>query len=550
MSDHSSVSLRRRRHLPYVVTRVVAAIALVALGTVALAPPSTASEPVKGGQLVFSDVVGLSNFQTSGPSTYTHHNVFQNLFDRLVYRDEASGELVPWLASDWKVSDDGLEYTFTVRDGVTFSDGSKLTAEVVRDNLDLQGRGNPDKKVPPNSAIKNYGSAEVVSDTQVKVTLKEPNYNFLSALSNPYASILGPSTLKLGYEEQTKIENLVGSGAFVFKSQVPEQEIVLVRRDDYAWPPATAHNKGAAYLDRIVFRNVNEVGLRAGAVTSGQVDVQRGIQPTDEQVVTNGGGLIKTTFPKEATSNYIALRPTPANPHLADVRVRQALQVGTNRKDLIESVLTDSYKVSGSIIGRSAEGSVNLDDKLAYDPARANRLLDEAGYAERDSAGYRTKDGKRLTVDLWTDDQSVATRLASEYLQQQWRVDLGVNLVPSIGTNAEFYAALADPAVDGIFSRKVAIYAGGLFGILGPKNTDIHHEDPELVKLLRAQVTSLTKEQSVAALAKVQEYVVEQAYWLPLWDEVQIRAERKNAHAVFDVFDAIEGQESWIEGDK
>ncbi|MBW9336932.1 ABC transporter substrate-binding protein, partial [Herbaspirillum sp. RU 5E] len=90
-------------------------------------------------------------------------------------------------------------------------------------------------------------------------------------------------TLAKTFKEQALPANLIGSGPFVFKSQIPNKEVVLARRDDYNWPAPGVPNPGRAYLERIVIHEIVEEGLRTGALESGQVDIAKGIQPSDEQ---------------------------------------------------------------------------------------------------------------------------------------------------------------------------------------------------------------------------------------------------------------------------
>src|SRR6476659_6571397 len=102
-------------------------------------------EPQRGGKVVYSDVMfvtdALSGFYSTG-------NLLLQVVDRLVYVDPSNGAITPWLATDFSRNDNATQYTFTIRDGVTFSDGTPLTAEVVKANLDQVGKGDQEKKIP------------------------------------------------------------------------------------------------------------------------------------------------------------------------------------------------------------------------------------------------------------------------------------------------------------------------------------------------------------------------------------------------------------------
>ncbi|MCZ4135868.1 peptide ABC transporter substrate-binding protein, partial [Escherichia coli] len=131
-------------------------------------------------------------------------------------------------------NEDQTEFTFTIRDGVTFSDGSKLDAEAVKLNLDALGKGIKSAQIAPNVDFAAYKSAEVVGGNKVKVTLKRPDANFLRSTSSVTAGLVSPKTLELDNAAQSSISKIVGSGPFVFESEKPDEEVVFSSRDDYA----------------------------------------------------------------------------------------------------------------------------------------------------------------------------------------------------------------------------------------------------------------------------------------------------------------------------
>src|SRR5690606_25304140 len=156
-------------------------------------------------------------------------NVLNQLLDRLTYFDPQEGKLVPWIASEFSSNETATEFTFKIRDGVTFSDGTPLAAAAVKQNLDVLGLGLPDAQIPPYKDFIGYESAEVVGDDTVVVTLSEPNSTFLYATASANAGLVAPATLALDNAGQSSLETVIGSGPFVFESQIPEQEIVLVK---------------------------------------------------------------------------------------------------------------------------------------------------------------------------------------------------------------------------------------------------------------------------------------------------------------------------------
>ena len=205
-------------------------------------PSSTAAagaasgQPVQGGSFTFADIELQTDYQTQKAFNYTQANVFRQIADRLTDLDPDSGEVVPWVATEWTVNDSATEIVFTVRPGVTFSDGTPLDAAAVKANLDQLGLGDQGRGIIKNRDFIGYASSEVVGTDQVKVVLSEPNALFVRATSAATSSLLAPSTLALDYEGQADVTKIVASGPFTVASVVPDQELRLVKRADYAWP--------------------------------------------------------------------------------------------------------------------------------------------------------------------------------------------------------------------------------------------------------------------------------------------------------------------------
>ncbi|MCX5044157.1 ABC transporter substrate-binding protein [Aldersonia sp. NBC_00410] len=493
-------------------------------------------DPQKGGTVVYSDVMfvtdALSGFYSTG-------NLLLQVVDRLVYVDPSNGAITPWLAEEFSRNDNATQYTFKIRDGVTFSDGTPLTAEVVKANLDQVGKGDQEKKIPAFTDFVGYDRSEVAGNT-VTVFLSKPNANFYRALAGHRAGIRGLSTLALNYENQAKIENVVGSGAFVYESQVPDQKIVLKRRDGYAWPPAVSPNKGAAYLDKLEIRAIGEPGLRAGAVQSKQVDVARGIQPTDEAGLTAAGKQVVPVTAPLLTSNIAAVRI--GNEEVSDVRVRKALQLGIDRQALVDTVLSDNYQAADSVLNHDDPAFTDLSKEIAYDPDEARRLLDEAGW-KVGSDGIREKDGKKLALSLSASVQSVVMRPAVEFLESQWR-ELGISLVNLAGDTTAYNIAISDPTKPLLGTRTG--YNNGLSLLFGrDKNTMTFVPDNDLIALSTDELSSTDAAKQKEVLGQVQEQIVDKHLALVLWDEVQVHAASQDLHIDFDTLTEPLFQSAW-----
>lgn len=503
--------------------------------------PAAAGDPVEGGTFTFAEVTPINNWQTQAARFYEKANVLNSVLDRLTYFDAESGKLVGWIAEDFKANNDQTEFTFTIRDGVTFSDGSALDAEAVKLNLDALGLGIKDAQVAPNVDFGAYKSAEVLGKNQVKVTLKRPDANFLRATSSVAAGLVSPKTLKLDNAGQSAIAKIVGSGPFVFESEKPDEEVVFTSRDDYAWAPETAENQGDAYLDKLVIKYLPEVASRAGAAQSGQVDLVRGLQPVDEQVLAANGGQVFAAQGVDLTTNQAAVRIGSGK--LEDVKVRQALQVGIDRQAIKDTVLSESYVVAGSVLNHKAPGFVDLSSEIAYNPEKSKQLLEEAGW-KVGADGIREKDGEKLEITVATSNNSVVIKPAFELIEQQWR-DLGVKLVNRAADNTFLVNALVDDKVEFFGTRQFAL--GGLGPVYAPaNNTQTLNADEELNKLFAKEQAATSEEEHLGLVEEEQRaLVLDKALALVLWDEVQVYGASQSAHVEFTSGTAPIFQGAW-----
>ncbi|MDV3124984.1 ABC transporter substrate-binding protein [Mycobacterium sp. 21AC1] len=493
-------------------------------------------DPQPGGTLTFSDV----QFVTDALSTnYTTANLLFQVVDRLVYLDPKTGEVQGWLASEFSRNDDATRYTFTIRDDVTFSDGTPLTADIVKANFDQLGKGDPGKKIPPFTDFVGYDHSEVNGNT-ITVFLSQPNSNFFRVAARARSGIRGPKTLALDYDGQAKIENVVGSGPFVYESQITDQEVVLTKRPDYAWPPTSSPNQGAAHLDKLVVRVIGEPGLRAGAVQSKQVDLARGIQPTDEPALEQGGFQVIPVAGPVLTANIVGLRVN--NELVSDPRVRRALQLAIDRQAVVDTVLSPSYQAADSVLGHDDPLYVDESADIGYDPETAKGLLDEAGW-KVGSDGIREKDGKKLNLTLAASNQSVVFRPAFEFIESGWR-DIGVALQNRAGDTTLFNAANTDPSTPLLGTRTG--YDNGLGLLFGRENGNLTFaRDDELIALSKEELRATDPARVKDVVAQIQKKVIDDQLALILWDEVQVHAATPNVHVEFTNYTEPLFQSAW-----
>lgn len=485
--------------------------------------------PVRGGTLVFSDLEAVPSVQNQKIGTFSsmcltfHTNAF------VLYFDPYKKTFEPWVAESWGKNAANTEYWFKIRKGITFSDGTPLTPEVVAKNLDRFGKGDEPRRIPVHAFIaRGYDHVEVHDDI-VKVVLSKPNQQFLRDLTRVNSGLVGEKTLALDLEEAGKPMNHVGAGPFVYESHVPGEQTTFVKRRGFNWAPRSSRNQGEAYLDRIVWKALPEVGLRTGALTSGQVDIAHGIQPSDEPIVLEQGYQVLLYRPPLGTCDYFSLRVE--NEITKDISVRRALLHSVDHEKMTREVLSPSYPPPISILNVNNPNVVDLRPLFAYDPEKSRNLLEQAGW-QRGEDGIRRKDGKKLRLTAPQSLQQVALGPAWEFLTLAWRKELGLEL--EVRKDPAFAAqALQDASVAIALGRTSVCSLGQALG--GPGNTALLGSPPELLALYKRELEAKDDEEFKQVQLEQQKAILEGAYAVPYFEEAQTYGVSPNVHVTFQL---------------
>ncbi|MFI6477852.1 ABC transporter substrate-binding protein [Nonomuraea sp. NPDC050663] len=461
-----------------------------------------------------------------------------NQFDALIARDK-TGNFVPWLAKSWQVSPDHLTYTFELRDDVTFHDGTKFDAAAVKANLDQFGKADYNAVVKAIQ-LRNLDRTEVLSPTSVELTLKAPDALLLDFLASPYGGQVSPKSLQSAKDLKAGGPDLVGTGPFVLEAFVPGQEIRYRRNDAYAWPPATAAHQGPAHLSTLTYRILPTASVRVGALTSGQVQVAEGVPATEIPLIKADPEL---TFASELNTGtsftyYFNVSRAPFD----DKRVRQAFREAVDVDKVLASVYQGSASRAWSLVGsRSPFYDASLEKSYGGDTAKANALLDEAGWTARDAEGFRTKDGRRLTVrtvaaaPFVRDRRDVLAQAIQAQVKQSAGIDFQVKIVDA-GTAAK---AVEDNEYELFENSRGDSDVGAALNLILPAKGAINrtrHADPEVDAWLAEASTTSDPARRKELYVKVQQRVVtEEAIVLPVYQPAdQIAAHRSVSGLGFD----------------
>ncbi|MFT4233880.1 MAG: ABC transporter substrate-binding protein [Microbacterium sp.] len=534
-ADKSGKTRRRRR------TIGIAAVAVVAVGAaiwggIAALPGDTDAEAAttadkEGGTLIYLDAEASVSTQPQGAGTWQDSAYLENITDRLVWKNPETAEIEPYIAEKWDISDDGKTYRFWIRDGVTYSDGTSLDAENVKRNLEWQANGDEENGIQPSTSWPELDDI-TVDDNVVTVQLATPYASFLEVLSGWASSLVADQTIDAPLETQQQITGIIGSGPFTVESETYGESIVFVKREGYDWAPPSAGHQGEAYLDRVEVHAVTDDTARLGAFRSDQADVIRYIQPTDEKQLTADGDYQVIAAQGLGATNQWYLRLSV--PALQDVRVRQALQSGINRQQIIDELYTDNWQVAKSVVTEDTFGFKDESDKLVYDPDKSNELLDEAGWTERDADGYRTKDGERLTLHTVIDVYDSTAKPLYQLVQAQLKT-LGIELDLREADYSQVSEAYS--AEDVAATRSGWPYPAPWVTLNTAWNTEKTNafkleegEDPTLDDLLAKQAVATDDTERAELLGQLQDYVIDQAYTLPIIKDSQIFAVQNRIH--------------------
>lgn len=487
-----------------------------------------AEEPRRGGTLTWS-------VETEAATLNPHLNgqdktklYLRNVYESLLYRT-AEGGYVPWLAKSHEVSADGLTYRFALRDDVKFTDGEPLTAEaVIRNFRQLKdptySRG---ASAGPVSRLKEARALDAHTVELELSGIYAPFLDFAAGLEILSPRAFDSEQLRAGGPE------IAGTGPFLLAEYRKGQHLRYVRNEDYAWPPATAANQGAAWLDEAIYRFLPESAVRTGALLSGQADLIEGVSGNDAGLFRDDSNFTYAQAFNTGTpySLFLNVEHGPTQ----ELAVRKAVLAAIDLKSVIESVYrgqrTRAWGITTPIDSQFYDASI--EGAYGFDPAEANRLLDEAGWTERDSAGFRTKDGQRLTIEAIQAQATVRDQrdVLLQALQAQAKQNAGIDLAlvyVDAGTyterrNTGLFGAIANSntptdAVD-IEFHYLPVNEGGSINYS-------RASDPELKAWLHEASGTLDQAKRFELYARLQKFAIpERALALPLYvPEDQIAA--------------------------
>ncbi|MYL65356.1 ABC transporter substrate-binding protein [Bacillus hwajinpoensis] len=463
-----------------------------------------------GGTLIFGrggDSVSLDPASVTDGESF---KVTKNIFDTLLDYGDDNTDVQEALATDWEVSDDGKTYTFTLREGVKFHDGTDFNADAVVYNFERWMNGNEEAFYYYKSMFGGFKGDEghviesvtAKDDYTVEFKLKRPQAPFLKNIAMSPFAIASPDALE---KQGDKFgENPVGTGPFVFDQWNRNDKIVLNKNEEY-WMD------GYPKLDSVIFRAIPDNSARLNALMAGEIDLMDGLNPSDVQQVEDNGDL-QTFFRPSMNVGYVGL--TTNRGPLKDKLVRQALNHAVDKQALIDSFYAGQAEPAKNPMPPVIGGYNDDIEGYEYDLDKAKELLKEAGY----------EDG--FEMELWAmpvprpympDGQKVAEVLQKSFAE--------------IGVDAEIksyeWATYLEKARNGEADSFLLGWTGDngdadnfLYVLLDQDNIGsnnyTYYENQELHDLLIEAQSTPDEEERNKLYKEAQEIIHEDAPWIPL----------------------------------
>ena len=345
------------------------ALVLVASACAAPATPTgatpSASGPIKGGRLVVAVREEPPNLDPHRLGTVVARFLTENTHDKLIRIDD-NGVAQPSLATAWR-QDDATTWTFTLRQGVKFHDGTTFNAQAVKFNFDRVLDAN--NKLPQASALTFLASTEVIDENTVRFKTKQPYGSMLQSIGYQGADIGSPAGFqKFGLDNSGR--NPVGTGPWIFKEWVAGDHLTYLANDAY-WG-------GRPYLDELVWKFVTDEQARAAALQAGDVQYVDSINSNAIEAVRAVAGLEVQNVP---VLNWTAIVMNEDIKPFADPKVRMAICKAVDREAILAKVMGGIGVLMTSPVPQGVTGKVALAPQCTYDPAAAKALLNEAGGA-------------------------------------------------------------------------------------------------------------------------------------------------------------------------
>jgi peptide/nickel transport system substrate-binding protein len=478
--------------------------AAIAAALLALTQAASAQTPPNA--LVVGQIAEPKSLDPHAVTAVNDFRILVNVYDGLTRYKDGTLEVEPSLAESWEVSEDGKTYTFKLRSGVTFHDGSPFNAEAVKFNFDrMLDEQHPYHDTGPFPLAFFFSTVEevnAVDDLTVEFRLSEPFAPFLSNLAYPTGLIVSPEAVKEHGKDFGR--NPSGTGAFKFEEWQANSRVVVTRNEEY-WD-------GPPPLEAVIYRPITDANTRIAEMLSGGLDVMVEVPPDSlQQFQGNDDFQIHEQAGPHVWFLILNMKEGP----FADKKVRQAANYAINKQALVENILQGTAEIAASPTPPAFAWAYNQDlEPYPHDPERARKLLEEAGYNGEELTFYVAEGGSGMLdpVAMGTAIQAdlEAVGMPTKIETYEWNTYLG-KVNPGLEGKADM-AEMAwmtnDPdTLPFLTLRSEALPENGGFN-------SGYYSNERVDKLLNEARSATSQERRAELYKEMQEIVREDAPWV------------------------------------
>lgn len=466
-----------------------------------------------------------------------------NIFDRLVDVEvdaDGNSKIVPSLAENWDISDDGLEYTFHLRQGVKFHNGNDFTAEdvaytfhrmlTVESGVNTefidQIKGADELLAGETDTLEGV---EVVDDYTIKVTLKEPFAGFLASISSPGVSIYdSEATEAAGDQFGMDPAVTVGTGPFEFSSWSFNNQLVLTRNEDY-W-------KGASKLPGVVIKIIPDTETQSMMFESGELDI------LDLDYAADSVDRFTETYPDQIVQGprvgIVYFTMNFNKEPFQDVRVRKAVQMSIDRQAILDALYGGRGQVEQGIFPHGLIGFNPDQEEIKYDPEVAKALLAEAGYADgfdmEIAADSSASDTMTMALEI-VSDQLAEVGIRAEIKNYDESTWLETRKSGELGSFMSTWSADYNDPDNFIYT---------FFGNEEKtKIRSINYPDTEVMARVAKARTIVNEDERLAEYKALEEKIVhEDAAWVPMFSRLHLFAVSKRVEGFAPLWSGLSDQ--------
>ncbi|GGB20651.1 ABC transporter substrate-binding protein [Allosediminivita pacifica] len=489
----------------FTLTRRHVLMGMAAAGAIPGASFAQGSEPVPGGTLKVSHstrIATLNVLSNSGPAEYPCMDMLYSGLTRMGFDNQPQ----PDLATEWTANDDATEFTFSLREGVTFHDGTPFTADDVVATYETIL--NPDVPSAARSVLTMVESVKAVDDLTVKFTLAAPFADLPYSTAHANARILSRAALE---DDISKLDTTAnGTGPFKLDTYDSARMVRLVKNENYYKP-------GQPYLDAVEMMLFPDLAAETANFLSGETDVMLTVQQADYERIASSSGIEGQQI---GAGRYVCVVMRQDQEPWNDVRVRKALGMAIDRQLMVDIILEGLGRPAyDSIVAPELEFATDKPE-IAYDPEGARALLAEAGYP----------DG--LDVTLIASDRP-AIRAQAAIVMQQTAAAAGFNLeirtmphdtyLAEEWMQGDFYIGYwgMQPTIDATYNLLLTSDAS---------YQDTEWKNEEFDSLIQQGRSTANPEERAEIYAQAQALELEdKPYIVPFFEDV-LTASRENVH--------------------